>query len=306
MTASEPRPVDRLLGIYALASGAALLFPHRPATWPILALLHLGVAAFALGPGIFARCTRAFHCRFPALANWLPLLLVPALYLELAILNRAVHDGHYFDAIVQAWEQTIFGTQPSIALSDRLPFLPLSEVLHTAYISYYAIIYVPPLLLWFAGRHEEFRRGVFTLMLAFFAHYVFFIYFPVQGPRYLFPAPDGVIAGGPVYGFAHRVLEAGSARGAAFPSSHVGVAVAQALFMTRAIPPLAPVVAILAAGLALGAVYGTFHYAIDVLAGFALGAVAAAAAPSLRRRLGAVRGARSRPRPGSSIGTGLH
>jgi len=305
MTALEPRPVDRLLGIYALASGAALLFPHRPAAWPVLALLHLGVAAFALGPCIFARGTRAFHRRYPVLADWLPLLLVPALYLELAVLNRAVHGGHYFDAIVQAWEQRIFGTQPSIAFSDRLPYLPLSEALHTAYISYYAIIYVPPLLLWLAGRHEEFRRGVFALMLAFFAHYICFIYFPVQGPRYLFPAPDGVIATGPVYGFAHRVLEVGSARGAAFPSSHVGVAVAQTLFMARAIPLLGPVLAILAAGLALGAVYGTFHYAIDVLAGFALGTVAAAAAPPLRRRLGVARGAQSRPRPGSSVGTGF-
>jgi membrane-associated phospholipid phosphatase len=44
------------------------------------------------------------------------------------------------------------------------------------------------------------------------------------------------------------------------------------------------VVAVLAAGLALGAVYGGYHYAVDVLAGVATGLLAFAAARLIVRR----------------------
>ena len=107
----------------------------------------------------------------------------------------------------------------------------------------------------------------------------------MQGPRYLFPPPVGEGAQGPVYALAHRLLEAGSSRGAAFPSSHVGVAVAQTVMIARFAPRWAPLVGGLTIGLALGAVYGGFHYAIDAAAGLLLGAALAALAPSLRRRL---------------------
>jgi membrane-associated phospholipid phosphatase len=122
-------------------------------------------------------------------------------------------------------------------------------------------------------------------MLAFFTHYIFFIYFPVQGPRYLFPPPGGELANGYFYQLAHRVLEVGSAQGAAFPSSHVGVSVAQTLVVWRYLPRLTPVFALLTLGLALGAIYGGFHYATDAAAGILLGAAAFALAPRLAHTL---------------------
>src|SRR5690606_32570498 len=155
-----------------------------------------------------------------------------------------------------------------------------------AYLSYYAIIYGPPLLLYLAGRRADYHELLFPLMLTFLVSYLFFIYFPVQGPRYLFPPPGGGLEAGPAYRLAHRVLEAGSSQGAAFPSSHVAVAVAQTVLVARLLPRLLPAVAILAAGLAAGAVYGGFHYATDVVAGLALALVLITAAPRVRAVLG--------------------
>jgi membrane-associated phospholipid phosphatase len=218
--------------------------------------------------------------------DWSPLLLVPLLYKELAVLNTAVHGGAYFDDMIIGWEQALFGGQPSRDWAAAAPLLAISEPLHAAYLSYYFIIFVPPLVLFLRGRTAEFRAGVFALMLAFFTHYLFFIYFPVQGPRYLFPPPGGELAGGYFYQLAHRVLEVGSAQGAAFPSSHVGVSVAQTLVVWRYLPRLTPVFALLTLGLALGAIYGGFHYATDAVAGVMLGCVAFAAAPGLARALG--------------------
>jgi membrane-associated phospholipid phosphatase len=291
--AADPRllglPLDRLFAAYMTVAAAALLFPDRPSTWPLLLALHALVVVLAWPAPAVERAAGGLSAdtrrRFRTIADWLPLLLIPVLYSELAVLNVAVHGGRYFDELVIGWEQASFGGQPSRDWAAALPVTAISEPLHAAYLSYYFIIFVPPLLLFLRGRRDAFRFGVFALMLSFFLHYLFFIYFPVAGPRYLFPAPAGDIAGGFFYRLAHRILEAGSSQGAAFPSSHVGVSVTQTLVAARFLPRLAPVLAMLTLGLALGAVYGGFHYLIDAVAGLVLGVLAWLAAGPLARRL---------------------
>ncbi len=282
-------PTDRLIAIYALVSGTALAFPHRPAIWPVLALLHVTAIGIGLGMPPLQRAWRAAARKFPrfvaGLHDWYPLLLVPPLYSELQILNRSVWGGVYFDSIVQGWEQAIFGTQPSQAFAATFPFLPLSELLHFGYLSYYLFIVGPPLLIAISGRRAALRAAVFALMLTYAVHYMFYIWFPVLGPRTLFPEPGGILARGPFYRLTHVVLEAGSSAGAAFPSSHVGIAVAQTIVAWRFLPRWAPVFTFLSLCLAAGTVYGGFHYAIDAIAGAALGAVCVAAAFPLYRRL---------------------
>lgn len=300
-----PRAVDRLFAFYMLLSGLALVGPGRPGSWPAVALAHGLAAAAALRWWPLAPALAAAARRWPRVAvvvsDWYPLLLLPALYTELALLNRALYSGTYFDGLVQRWEEALFGGQPSRALAAALPHLALSEPLHAAYLSYYAIIYGPPLLLYFARRHSDYHELLFPLMLTFFVSYLFFIYFPVQGPRYLFPPPGGGLEAGPVYRLAHRVLEAGSAQGAAFPSSHVAVAAMQTAMVARLLPRLMPLVAVLTLGLAAGAVYGGFHYATDVMAGFALAAVLAVTAPRVRAGLDGGRRAGATKRAGVSL-----
>ncbi len=242
--------------------------------WPLLALIHFVVALSGFGFSPLARAWRWLFSHAPRLAwlrEWYPILLVPFLYAELPLLNRSVFDGHYFDRRVMALEAVVFGGQPSREWAAAFPNLPISELLHASYLSYYLLIFIPPLILWRLHRPGAFRGAVFALMLTFFVHYLFFVYFPVQGPRYLFPAPGGVIAEGFFYNLAHRALEAGSSQGAAFPSSHVAVGVAQSIVTWRWMPRLGAIVTALTIGLALGAIYGGFHYAIDAGLGAAFG-----------------------------------
>jgi membrane-associated phospholipid phosphatase len=278
-----------LFAIYLLLASPAALFPYRPPFGLPLFLLHVLAAAWVWGVKPFGAITQRLTDRFPGIcrfvADWYLVLLIPALYSELAVLNVSVWDGHYFDGIIQRWEAALFAGQPSLGLSVQFPYRLLSELLHAAYLSYYFIIITPPLVLYAFGRREAQRTVVFTIMLAFFLHYFFFIYFPVQGPRYLFAAPAGPIADGWVYALTHQVLETGSSRGAAFPSSHVGVALAQTIVTARFLPRLSLVLGVLTAGLGLGAVYGGFHYATDVIAGALLGAAAALVAPQVRKLL---------------------
>ena len=284
--ATTRRATRRLFAAYLFVAGCALAFPHRPAAWPLLALLHIAGIALLLYPRLLRRASAPGSRAARILGDWYLLILIPLLYKELVVLNSSVFNGRYFDALILMAEQQLFGAQPSRELAQALPYLPLSEFLHFSYLSYYLIIYGPPIYLYLRGRREAHQQLVFTLTLAFFAHYVFFIYFPVQGPRYLFPAPGGPIAHGFFYNLAHSVLEAGSSRGAAFPSSHVGVSFAQTAFAFGALRKYAPLLLVLSSGLAVGAVYGGFHYATDVLCGLLYGLLLFAVAPRVARAIG--------------------
>ncbi len=283
------RALRRLFASYLFISGIALLFPHRPRAWPVLLALHaLGILLLlGFGPArvLSTRLNAGWPRAMRVISDWYLLALVPMLYTELAVLNVAVHNGHYFDDIILRWEEQLFGGQPSRELAATFPYLPLSEFLHFSYIAYYLIIYGPFVLLYLRGRRDDHQRAAFAIMLTFFAQYIFFIYFPVQGPRYLFAAPGGDIANGPMYQLAHRILEAGSSRGAAFPSSHVGVSFAQTAMCFLLLKRWAPLLLVLSTGLAVGSVYGGFHYATDAAAGLIFGLLLFFAAPHVARML---------------------
>ena len=282
--------MHRLWAIYALLAGLATLFPNRTSgPWAALLIIHIFIIAllwplppFREGWDVLSRrWPRAMRIPF----DWLPLLTVPLLYTELASLNVMVHGGAYFDHLILSVEHALFG-MPSTQLAARFPLIWLSEILHAGYLSYYFIIFLPPVALYVMGRREDYRRVVFTILLSFFLHYMFFIYFPVQGPRYLFAAPGGEIAKGALYQLTHHLLEAGSSQGAAFPSSHVGVSVTQSLIMFQYLPRTAPFLFVATVLLATGAVYGGFHYATDAFAGLLLGMAAVFIAPRLFDTLG--------------------
>ena len=280
----------RLFAVYLLLSGSALLFPYRPGPWLPLAALHLVGVLILLQVGPARGACRAVGERWPrataGVADWYALAIMPFLYTELGILNASVYGGRYFDGWVQGWELRLFGGQPSQEWAVAFPIPILSEILHFFYLSYYLIIFGPPLYLYLRRRINDHQRLVFVLMLTFFGHYLFFIFFPVQGPRYLFPPPVGESAQGPMYRMAHALLEAGSSRGAAFPSSHVGVTVAQTAMAFLVLRRAAPFLLLAAAGLAAGAVYGGFHYATDVVSGLILGLALFRAAPRAAAWLG--------------------
>lgn len=274
---------DRLVAGYAVLSAVALAFPGRPDSWPVIAAGHLALLALALAMGRMRHAAAGPAIR--VVADWYPLLVIPLLYSELGVLNRAVWGGRYFDSVILAWEQAIFGAQPAASFAAAAPHLALSEALHAAYLSYYPIIYLPSLVLYLRGRRDAFASLLRPLVATFLLHYLVFVYFPVQGPRYLFPAPGGTVADGPLYQLTHRILEAGSSQGSAFPSSHMGVAVAQTVAAFRFLPRAAPLVLLASVGLGVGAVYGGFHYAIDMIVGALVGLAIGVASLALDRRV---------------------
>lgn len=276
----------RLVVIWVLATAPLLAVPGDDYAVRLgLLLVHLVGATL-----IFRQTTQAGTARARQaegmIHDWIPLLLAPVFYWEAPLLAHVIHGGVHYDGVVQAWEAAAFGGQPSRTLATRWPWLWLSEPLHAAYLSFYGFIVVPAAVLELRGRVAALRCVIFVIVLAYTVHAALYILFPVLGPRYLFPAHTGALAQGPLYHLTHAVLERGSSPGTAFPSSHVGIAVAVTITLARFAPRAAAAVAVLAAALALATVYGGFHYALDAFAGAALGAGLALAAPTLRTRIG--------------------
>ncbi|HTR78866.1 MAG TPA: phosphatase PAP2 family protein [Gemmatimonadaceae bacterium] len=224
-----------------------------------LALLGCLILAAAGGP------------RRRVVADWLPLLALPLLYAELPVVIATL-GGQYHDAMVQGWEFALFNSQPARTLAAALPITPLSELLHASYLSYYLIVYVPPLILYLSGKRAHFDEAVLAVTIAYVMCFTTFAFFPVEGPRYEW-LPSSAMPHGMFRSLAVRLLQAGSSRGAAFPSSHVALTVAQSLAFIRWRRDVGAGLLVLSALVALGAVYGGFHYAVDVIAGAGVGIV---------------------------------
>jgi len=215
----------------------------------------------------------------------LPLVAIPVLYTELRVLDQLLFHG-YFDATVQGWEHALFGTELSVAAARALPYEWLSEILHAGYFSYYLVVPAAAVGAYLAGGDRGLERLTLTVSLAFFVCYLCFAVFPVAGPRYLFPPLEGPPARGPVYALVHLVIEGGSSKGTAFPSSHVAASVSALLGTWRDARRTFWILLLPVTALVIGTVYGRFHYGVDALCGLIVAAAVFAAVPWLFRRLG--------------------
>jgi len=254
----------------------ALLAAYLTATLGVLLVGHGrvgagGLAAHLVLLGVVSAATW-WNAVPQWLRRWVPLIALLFLYSELPMLIRAAGGTTYFDALVVDGEQLVFSSQPARTWATRAPYRAVSETLHLAYLSYYAIIFCVPLFLFRAKRDAEFSEAVFALMLTFVVCFAVYIVFPVAGPRYHWEW-SGKAMEGPARQFVLWVLESRSSRGTAFPSSHVAVSVAQSILAVRYFGWRGLAVGLLTIGLSLGAIYGGFHYALDVLAGVVTGVV---------------------------------
>lgn len=278
--ATGPLAVDFLMAAYLTVTGL-LAAAGGGVAEAILAAMHvMGVAGVML-LGRLPLPAGSFR-RFFRLAY--PLVLTPVLYLELATLNQ-LHVAGYFDHVVQGWEQALFSAQLSVAAAERFPSLAISELLHLGYFSYYMLIPVACVGAYVVRGARALERVAFATALGFFVCYLCFSVFPVAGPRYEFPIIDGPPADGLLFGLVHQILEGGSSKGTAFPSSHVAATVSAWLAAGRETRRVFWIMAPFAVSLTLGTVYGRFHYGIDAVAGLLIAAATFAATPWLMRRL---------------------
>ena len=260
-------PVDWLLSGYNLIIVVVLLVRAPDLQgWSWLLLAHLLIFVLIIlvrtpGLGGIGR----------SIAELYPLILLVGLYSELDVLNagRVAHD-----ALIQHWEAALFGGQPSRDWWRSAPSLFWSLILHGAYLAYYPILVLPAF--WFAAHRQlhALRGFVFSVMTAFVACYLFFIFMPVAGPYYAFARPTGPFVQTLTARWVYDALAQGSSFGAAFPSSHVAATVAALLAGWRSSRRLGALLLVPTLLLLVAVVYCQMHYAVDALTGLAIGVLA--------------------------------
>lgn len=189
-------------------------------------------------------------------------------------------------------EEMLFGCQPAIEFGVHYASVWFSEAFNMGYFAYYPMI-AGVVLYYFFARYREFNRTAFIVLTSFFVYYLIYIFVPVAGPQYYFPAiglddvniarfsPVGdyfnhhselLPAPGDVHGLFYQLVEmsqqAGERPTAAFPSSHVGMSTILMILAWRASKPLTCILLPFYVLLCCATVYIQAHYLIDSLAGF--------------------------------------
>jgi membrane-associated phospholipid phosphatase len=251
-----PRPAELLTAGYLAITG--VIAGVWGQSWPL-------VAAHAAG----AVCVLVVVPRLSDVArDWIPVALLPLFYLEIGLINQFVATGYHDDAIL-GLEQAVFSVPPHDFLHHLLPWRPLAGYFEFGYLAYYALLPMLGFALYRAGRRREYREMLATVLATFYICFLCFVVFPVAGPWYARAHTDGL---------TDVLLTHGSSKGAAFPSSHVAVAMVLWLLAWRYDRRVFWIMAAIVPALIVGTVYGGYHYGIDALAGLGL-AVAAYVIP---------------------------
>jgi hypothetical protein len=282
LAAAQPTDIV-FIGYVSLSGLAVLLFGWRLSTglWVGLTVSHLALIAVALW---FAARPLQYPSFGGIIRDIYPLFAIVFLYWELRYLALLFSSG-YNDPLILRLEEWLFGAQLAMTFSERFPYMWLSEAMHFFYGLYWVLLPLAVALLYARRRPQCARELVYVELVVFFGCYLVFLFFPVQGPHYEFPVIGPPLADGPMYRFVHWVLEDGGSKGAAFPSSHVAVAVAILLVTRRCDRFVWWLMLPLVVGLTIGTVYGRFHYGIDAASGIVAAVVLYGIAQYLSRWL---------------------
>ena len=284
----RPSPGDSLVAAYNVLLGAIWWANWRQAPYaPWIAVAHLTAVAL---PWLIARAPHRRWDPMTALREIYPLLMLLAFWTELDLLRDVL--GHYrFDPQIQRLDLAVFGVHWHALLLPRLDRLWISEPMFFMYYAYYALIFLPPVVLAVLGRRAALRDVTLRLMATYLACFLVYIAFPVYGPHFIEPLHQGPHTAGFFYHLVRAVQAAGDSHGCAFPSSHVAGAVTIGFIGWRWFPRgIAALLTAEAAGVVLSTVYTQNHYGIDSLAGIAWAlAIQLAAVPALTYLLGPAR-----------------
>ncbi len=252
--------------------------------------LAMGLVFLALTP-LTLLLARLLNPRPEMTARFFRLCYIQALYLlyfgECIQLSQLWYGGASLDAFFADLDGLLFGLQPAIEFSRRLRgFRWVNELFFFSYFFFYILVATGVWVLFFRRRFREAERFLFTVSASFFIMYIWFTFFPVKGPKYYFPELRAAWYGN-IRGYLFTALMKGAFNrlnlgGAAFPSSHVAVALIALLLNWKynrfLVPGHLPFTLLLCAS----TVYLYAHYFVDVPAGLLAGLALHFIVPRLR------------------------
>ena len=269
--------IDRLELVYLAGLGAlaAATHPH-----PVPVVLALGAMALAI---VLTARHAAHSPRARAVHDFLPIVFVIAVF-DLSGTVIAEANPRRYDAALVAFDRSLFGSLPEtwVGMLGRPAWL--TDVASILYASYYVIPVVMGVTLYRRGLLREFDHFVFTVVATFLISYVGYSIAPAYGPRVPIDEQALRLGGGWISeGLRQFLAVAERNQLDAFPSGHTALSLVYVWLGWRRFPRWRGVLIAFAAGIVFAAVYLSFHYVIDIVAGAALAATMPILTPRLER-----------------------
>jgi membrane-associated phospholipid phosphatase len=275
--------IDYATQLYMALVGLLILLFHNETVpqWPWLVAGH-GCWLVAAHVLIQAHGSGKHGPLLDFFRGFYPIMLYIPIYNETGHLNQLFATGMR-DPFFIRLDQAVFGCQPSLEFMARLPYLAVSELFYLSYFSYYIMITGCGLALFLQNR-ERFRHYISLVSFVFYGCFITYIFLPVVGPRIFYrelgefelppefmpavvPAFPEAIQSGPFYQIMALIYRHFETPGAAFPSSHVAVALTTLYFSFKYLRKIRWPHAVMATLLCLSTVYCRYHYAVDIAGG---------------------------------------
>jgi len=265
------RPVDRWIAVLNLILAISWA-RHREAA-PVAgwyATTHL-LAAFL--PALLVRLPTTPHAVTHFLREGYPLAWLALVWGALGIRRDAGLLGEANDALVAAWDHSLFGQHLNLTWMPAMPWAWFREPMYAIYNAYYLLLVAIPLVLLWRGCPRTAREVVLRLAVTYATCFAIYAIFPVIGPMEQMPRFEG--AGGGLFHAASMLVRGiGDSLGTAFPSSHTAGSLALAWLAWRRLDRhLAWGATLIAVGVCFATVYTQNHFAVDTLAGIAIAVV---------------------------------
>ncbi|MBI5205998.1 MAG: phosphatase PAP2 family protein [Nitrospirae bacterium] len=179
------------------------------------------------------------------------------------------------DPLLVRLDYIIFGNHPTVMLEAIMNPL-LTDILQTAYSTYYFLPVVFGIALLRNNQRKEFDRSLFLILFCFYLSYLGYIIWPALGPRFALAhlqtqRLEGFFIAEPMQNLLNR-LE--GIKRDAFPSGHTGVALTVLYLAYNYKKTLFRIYLPFVILLLFSTVYCRYHYVVDVIAGVILVAAA--------------------------------
>ncbi|MCZ6689266.1 MAG: phosphatase PAP2 family protein [Planctomycetota bacterium] len=196
-------------------------------------------------------------------------VFLPTSYLQLKTIIPAVHPRR-LDATLRAIDGMIFGVDPTIAI-QHLTHPLATEILQIAYMTYYLLPLVLPILLLRKRRILETEEFAFALLFCYYITFLGYIAVPAIGPVVMIDHEvelTGLFLGGHLYDL---ILRVDAHRFDCFPSGHTAVAILVVAYAWKlGLRRVAGFLTVDATLIIAATVYMRYHYVIDLPAGAAV------------------------------------
>lgn len=255
----------------AILSILILLFSYNQPNWPYFILYNVFILVLIIFIARFLSDEQNPWKRF--FRHWYPMALFTFLYEETGYLVHMIYPN-WFDPWINKIELKLFGEYPTVWL-QKIVSIPLNEYMMLSYFSYYFLMPVLGIALYFKNRIKEFDQLLLVCAVAFYVSYLGFLFMPVEGPRHALSNLHNVELMGILFTpLAQYMVNTYGLHGGCMPSSHVAVALVVMIFAIRYEKTIAWILTPLILSLFVATVYGRFHYFLDVVAGILVGFLA--------------------------------